>query len=88
MLFFVRAACGTPFRDDNRCLDGSLVLGTNPACVSQEWRATLWKDIRTDIMEDGTKSFTKEVKALPKGIKDESVFKVGLLGELQSSASL
>lgn len=50
---------------------------SDPAHLLQEWRATLWKDIRTDIMEDGTKSFTKEVKALPKGVKDESVFKVG-----------
>ncbi|KAK9867723.1 hypothetical protein WJX84_004647 [Apatococcus fuscideae] len=52
----------------------------------KEWRATLWKDIRTDIMEDGTKTFAKEVKALPKGVKDESVFK-GLDQSLKNFAT-
>ena len=26
-----------------------------------DWRATLWNDIRTDVMEDGAKGFVKEV---------------------------
>ena len=42
----------------------------------QVWRQTLWTDIRTDVMEEGTKSFVKEVKALPKQIRDEDCFKV------------
>ena len=37
-------------------------------------------------MEDGTKAFVKEVKALPKGVKDESVFK-GLDQSLKNFAT-
>lgn len=45
----------------------------------QVWRETLWTGIRTDVMEEGTKSFVKEVKALPKQIRDEDCFKVYIL---------
>lgn len=45
----------------------------------QVWRQTLWTDIRTDVMEEGTKAFVKEVKALPKAVRDEDCFKVGAL---------
>ncbi|DBA86689.1 TPA: Dynein alpha chain, flagellar outer arm [Trebouxia sp. C0004] len=41
----------------------------------QVWRQTLWTDIRTDVMEEGTKAFVKEVKALPKAVRDEDCFK-------------
>ena len=44
---------------------------------TQVWRQTLWTDIRTDVMEEGTKAFVKEVKALPKAVRDEDCFKVG-----------
>lgn len=30
-------------------------------------------------MEEGTKAFVKEVKALPKAVRDEDCFKVGAL---------
>ena len=40
------------------------------------WRQTLWTDIKTDVMEEGTKAFVKEVKALPKNVRDEDCFKV------------
>lgn len=30
------------------------------------WRQTLWADIRTDMMDEGSKNFQKEVKNLPK----------------------
>jgi len=46
--------------------------------VKQVWRQTLWTDIRTDVMEEGTKAFVKEVKALPKAVRDEDCFKVPL----------
>ncbi|GBF96391.1 dynein heavy chain axonemal [Raphidocelis subcapitata] len=39
------------------------------------WRDTLWKDIRTDEMEEGAKGFVKEVKALSKKVREESAFK-------------
>ena len=45
------------------------------------WRQTLWTDIRTDVMEEGTKAFVKEVKALPKAVRDEDCFKVPLQPE-------
>jgi len=35
------------------------------ALVEQQfvsWRQTLWADIRTEIMEDGTKAFQKEAR--------------------------
>ena len=47
--------------------------------ILQVWRQTLWTDIRTDVMEEGTKAFVKEVKALPKAVRDEDCFKVGAL---------
>ena len=49
---------------------------TRRADIVQVWRQTLWTDIRTDVMEEGTKAFVKEVKALPKAIRDEDCFKV------------
>lgn len=42
----------------------------------QVWRQTLWTDIKTEVMEEGTKAFVKEVKALPKAVRDEDCFKV------------
>ena len=42
----------------------------------QEWRQTLWAHIKTDLMEDGTKNFVKEVKALNKKVRDDDCFKV------------
>lgn len=45
----------------------------------QVWRQTLWTDIKTEVMEEGTKAFVKEVKALPKAVRDEDCFKVGAL---------
>ncbi|MEW5298846.1 MAG: hypothetical protein WDW36_001923 [Sanguina aurantia] len=41
----------------------------------QAWRATLWNDIRTEVMEDGAKQFVKEVKLLNKKVRDEDVFR-------------
>lgn len=35
----------------------------------QAWRATLWNDIRTEVMEDGAKQFVKEVKMLNKKVR-------------------
>lgn len=49
---------------------------TRCADMTQVWRQTLWTDIRTDVMEEGTKAFVKEVKGLPKAIRDEDCFKV------------
>lgn len=51
------------------------MLGTS----LQVWRQTLWTDIKTEVMEEGTKAFVKEVKALPKAVRDEDCFKVGTL---------
>lgn len=33
------------------------------------WRETLWKNIRTDKMEEGAKGFVKEVKALSRKVR-------------------
>lgn len=41
----------------------------------QDWRQTLWNDIKTEVMEDGAKAFVKEVKSLSKKIRDEDCFK-------------
>ena len=41
----------------------------------QSWRQTLWADIHTEIMEDGAKGFVKEVKGLPKWIREEHCYK-------------
>lgn len=38
----------------------------------QDWKQTLWNDIKTDQMEEGTKNFVKEVKALPKRVRGTS----------------
>ena len=48
-------------------------------CETQfaKWRETLWNDIKTDLMEDGAKVFVKEVKSLPKNIRDEDCY-IGL----------
>ncbi|KAK9817742.1 hypothetical protein WJX72_001478 [[Myrmecia] bisecta] len=53
------------------------VWDVSSLCETQflEWRNTLWSDIKTDVMEDGCKAFVKEVKALPKRIRDEDCFK-------------
>lgn len=40
------------------------------------WRSTLWSDIKTEIMEEGTKNFVKEVKSLNKKVRDDDCFKV------------
>ena len=45
----------------------------------QVWRQTLWTNVKTEVMEEGTKAFVKEVKALPKAVRDEDCFKVGAL---------
>eukprot|EP00882_Tetradesmus_deserticola_P010125 GHRQ01010697.1.p1 GENE.GHRQ01010697.1~~GHRQ01010697.1.p1 ORF type:complete len:387 (+),score=127.04 GHRQ01010697.1:1021-2181(+) len=41
----------------------------------QSWRQTLWCNISTSDMEEGAKQFVKEVKLLPKTVRDEDVFK-------------
>eukprot|EP00877_Chromochloris_zofingiensis_P015255 jgi/Chrzof1/9984/Cz04g22250.t1 len=41
----------------------------------QAWRQTLWKDIQTEVMEEGAKNFVKEVKSLSKKVREEDVFK-------------
>jgi dynein heavy chain len=43
----------------------------------KDWRKTLWDNIRTDMMEDGTKSYVKDVKSLPKKVRDRDCY-VGL----------
>ena len=49
----------------------------HPACWGlQVWRSTLWSDIKTEIMEEGTKNFVKEVKSLNKKVRDDDCFKV------------
>ena len=46
----------------------------HPFCVQlcelqfAAWRSTLWSDIKTSDMEDGTKGFVKEVKGLSKKV--------------------
>eukprot|EP00891_Asterochloris_glomerata_P001316 jgi/Astpho2/1316/Aster-06188 len=48
------------------------------AMVEQQftvWRSTLWSDIKTEIMEEGTKNFVKEVKSLNKKVRDDDCFK-------------
>ena len=42
----------------------------------QVWRSTLWSDIKTEVMEEGTKNFVKEVKSLNKKVRDDDCFKV------------
>ncbi len=37
-------------------------------CQFSDWKDTLWSDIRTDVMEDGAKTFVKEVKSLHKKV--------------------
>lgn len=39
-----------------------------------DWRKTLWADIKTDMMEDNTKMFVKEVKGLPKKIRTSNAY--------------
>jgi dynein heavy chain, axonemal len=41
----------------------------------QDWKRTLWADIRTDVMEEGAKSLLKEVKGLPKRIREEDCYR-------------
>jgi dynein heavy chain len=41
----------------------------------QDWRQTLWTEIKTDLMDEGAKNFVKEVKALPKRVREEDCFK-------------
>ena len=48
------------------------------ALVEQQfskWRLTLWNDINTTAMEDDTKAFQKDVKTLPKKIREYEAFK-------------
>lgn len=40
-----------------------------------EWKTTLWTDINTEDMEDASKAFVKEVRAINKVIRDEDCFK-------------
>ena len=42
-----------------------------------KWRETLWNDIDTATMEDATKAFQKDVKALPKKLRATNAF-IGL----------
>ncbi|CAD7704939.1 unnamed protein product [Ostreobium quekettii] len=53
------------------------VWDTSALCETQfqDWRQTLWDDIKTEVMEDGAKAFVKEVKGLPKRIREENCFK-------------
>jgi dynein heavy chain len=39
----------------------------------QDWKQTLWNDIKTDQMEEGAKNFVKEVKALPKRVRGQAL---------------
>ena len=49
----------------------------------QDWKTTLWADIRTDLMEEGAKAFVKEVKSLPKRIRQEDCY-LGLDGSVKN----
>ena len=53
------------------------VWDTSALCEMQfaAWRTTLWNDINTTFMEDGTKAFQKDVKGLPKKIRDVDAYK-------------
>ncbi|KAI8464229.1 MAG: flagellar alpha dynein [Monoraphidium minutum] len=42
---------------------------------SAAWRDTLWADIKTEEMEEGSKGFVKDVKGLSKKVREEGVFK-------------
>jgi hypothetical protein len=44
---------------------------------NQAWKGARWADTDTGAMEEVTKNFSKEIKALPKGIRNEDCFKVG-----------
>ena len=46
------------------------VWDTSMLCELQfaDWKDTLWSDIRTEVMEDGAKTFVKEVKSLHKKV--------------------
>lgn len=46
-----------------------------PVILLQDFRETLWDDIQTDVMEDAAKAFVKDVKSLPKRIREEPCFK-------------
>ena len=52
------------------------VWKTTEKCETQfaEWRTTSWTEIKTDVMEMGTKGFIKEVKALPQRAKRYDVY--------------
>ena len=39
-----------------------------------KWRETLWSAIDTSTMEDATKSFQKDIKALPKKLRATNAF--------------
>ena len=38
-------------------------------CQFEQWKVTLWKDIDTDMMEEQTKLFMKEIRAFSKFLK-------------------
>lgn len=38
------------------------------------WRQTLWADIRTDMMDEASKAFQKEVKNLPKKVRERDAY--------------
>ena len=47
------------------------------------WKRTLWNDINTEAMEDASKAFVKEVRAINKVIRDEDCYK-GLDGMVKA----
>lgn len=53
------------------------VWDTSALCETQfqSWRQTLWNNINTELMEEGAKAFVKEVKGLPKWIREEQCYK-------------
>ena len=52
------------------------VWTTTQKCETQfsEWRKTTWTEIKTDVMEMGTKGFIKEIKALPQRARAYDVY--------------
>ena len=71
-----------PLKEKMQTLKSELVMvkdvwDTSSLCEVQfqDWRTTLWADIRTDLMEEGAKAFVKEVKGLPKRIREEDAYR-------------
>lgn len=38
--------------------------------LPQAWNSTLWSAVQVDVVEEGAKSLLKDIRALPKDIKD------------------